>query len=398
MSFRLIFMNSVLCIVFFAMNSIAGLSEDIKSLTGKQYARVVWGRGTHSNEFGFPDENYTSSQLLAGYDTEGGEITLQSSVGNYQRPLISKHGNFVIFSDVDSIAVYKAEWGTDSPRQKIASGLAGCLWYDEAREKEYAYYAKDCGLVGECDVYRVNINDTSEKEIVLDVPVAGINTVDGHWLTVTSDAKVISSVWGWNIGIWPADIAQKKKLGNTVRGCWVTLPYDTVPKMLLLNMDHTAIRIFDYNLNYQINEIPTGKIDHLKFASYSNRILVCARGMNDEGSSEGGYITMIRMNDSLTGIDNLSDTLRISSTLTDGFPDAWLSDTPPLPVSIKYDEYQKRRNMISSKSHGEVKAFTIRGRRIRRYRKAELIKSAMRSDIVLYVNRDGILVEKNIIH
>ncbi|MBD3240005.1 MAG: hypothetical protein GF331_05420 [Chitinivibrionales bacterium] len=314
----------VICVLSAALSHLcANPAERLVDLTGEERVRIVWTRSA-TNVFGF-EINHEENQVLVGYDTETGlEDTIVSELSNYQRPLINRTGCYVLYSSRVDTGVHIVDFGGHSAPEKIAHGVAGCLWYDEAAEKEYAFYAVQYEGRSRVAVRRVNIFDPSEDTLVFNQ--SETLPVNGQWLCVSSDGAQIGCVWGW-----PACRTYIMETGRqrvSSNGCWTSMPYDTSYRLVHLNVDHTGIIVAKRTGGSTTKtEVPTGVINHGRLASYSVRFFCASRGMNEEGGNEGGYIGLMRLDSALTTVE---DTVIVADKPTgagDGFPDMWCGPT-----------------------------------------------------------------------
>lgn len=287
--------------------------------TGAERVRVVWTRSAN-NVFGFQN-GWLDNEVLIGFDTHTGvEDTIMSEVSNYQRPLINRTGCYVLYSNRTDTSVHMVDFEGVNPPVKIAHGVAGCLWYDSAADKEYAYYSDAFEGPSQVAVRRVNIMEPSEDNLVFNE--AESLPVNGQWLCVSSDAVQLGCVFGW-----PACrtyIVDENRMRISSNGCWTSMPYDTTYRLVHLNVDHTGIIVAERPGGTTIKtEVLTGTINHGRLASYSVRFLMASQGMNEEGGTEGGFISLMKMDSALTTVE---DTVIVTERLTmggDGYPDMW---------------------------------------------------------------------------
>jgi hypothetical protein len=338
------------------------ISERLKEVTGTDRVKVVWSR-TDNNLFGFPDgnRNFTKNQILVGFDTDKGiEDTILSTARNYQRPLISHDGSRIVFSDVDEGKIYSVEWKENATPVEIGSGVAGCLWYDKSTNKEFVIYLSsspyNCRLQGRCPIKKMNIDDTTEDDVFFNGNRN--NTVNAHWLCVSSDAKVIGDVWGWpncyNIKMFNTN--SNGTILAKAQGCWTSMPFDTSYRLMLLNLSHTGWKI--YGPDNSVDSVKTGSINHLKIGSYETNVICATQGMSAENPSEGGYVIVFRANNNLSAI---TDSVTITTSKNNGFPDVRTLE------ATATKKFKNTSHKYSFRQHSEsgFETYRLDGRKIR---------------------------------
>jgi hypothetical protein len=338
----------------------ADRARKLKELTGKDHVKVVWSR-SESNVFGFPPMTGGEDQKLMGFDTETGTThTILEKTSNYQRPMLTRDGRHVVYSHINDEKVYIVDWKGEQAPVELADGLAGCLWYDEALDKEYVIYAYECGPTGTCEIHKLSLDGSGEDVCVFNKGIienrndGGEETTSGHFLCMSRDGKVIGGLWGW-----PTVSFYNIESGNIVKstdGCWPSLPYDNTYRLLVFTGDHTALRVFD-TPGAQATTIPTGRCEHPRLASYSTDILCLTRGMQEEGGKSGGYVQVIKLDPNL---EKMIDSVNVTSVVQDGFPDLWSGDFTSGAISRN-----RQARYHSAVFSGQTSLYDIRGRRLR---------------------------------
>ncbi len=317
MALRLYISLASVCVAAFAAK--ADISDDLVALTGTERARLVWTR-SGSNAFGW-ETGFHTDQVLVGFDTKTGvEDTIVVQVSNYQRPLLSRGGCWVVYSSTVDTGVHLVPFDGSLAPRKIARGVAGCLWYDEENEEEYAIYADQFEGRSAAVVKRVNLLDPQDTALVYNQDAS--KTVNGQWLGVSSDLSTIGCVWGW-----PAcrtyDIVGGGLHVNS-NGCWTSMPYDLSKRLVHLNSDHDAVVIREPDNRRR--EVETGILNHARIASYHSNILCASVGMDENGGRAGGNIAVMLLDTGMTTVEDRVEFPRIAGG-GDGFPDLWAGDS-----------------------------------------------------------------------
>lgn len=303
----------------------ADIASHLDSMAAKKFVRVVFAQ-SESNVFGFPNTSSSNELMLLGYSTDTKSIdTLQSTRANYQRPLITHDGSRVVYSQVsgNTSTIYVINWEKNDTPVKITNGLAGTLFHDGVNE--YIIYAANCGLKGNCQIKKINIDKPAEDSVIFNKTMISL-MVNGHWLDVSADMKSIADVWGYGTGgVGVYDIASAAKIVTGGNGCWPSMPYDSTKRVIRLTDHHDG-----WSVHGLASSADTGTfgpyedgLDHLKFASYSTD-LICSITGNGGGSDYGGNITIWKVDSTLRRV---VDSVTITSALKYGFPDLWAGDS-----------------------------------------------------------------------
>ena len=273
-----------------------------------------------------------------GFDTETGvEDTIFDSLHNIIRPLITYDGSRVVWSCGESNEVFIINWdGTG--RRKLGDGIAGTLWYDEANEREYMYYAKDCELYRSYvdtayAIYRRNLDDPSDTRKLLDPEEKGYGRCQPHFMGTTSDGEMIGMLIGWpNIRVYNAGDGYD---GVTSAGCWVSMAYDTTDRLVNFNPDHNGVVVKSLRSTDDLWLCPSDGsgghtecgVDHPKMATYHPRYL-CYIDEPDDGEGTGpGLVHVAKVNTDITSIET-DVQVTVGDPFPDygrdGWPDAWI--------------------------------------------------------------------------
>lgn len=339
---------SVGCLIFCTLAH-ADFADRLLAFTGAERVKVVWTRGS---SFGFQND-WGTDQTLHGFDTKTGtEVTIVSELGNYQRPLLSRDGRWVVYSSRSDTGIHIVDFGGDSTPKRIATGVAGALYVEQSTGNEYALYAVQCMGPSVAPLRRVNIHDPDDDSLFHDF---GTDTkVDGQWLAASEGGTKFGGVFPWpNVKAYSAD----GRAHVSANGCWTSMPYDTTGRIVFLTPAHNGIVVgkpgrgttgFTDTLHFnQHFGDPEFAMNHARMASYSTLFLCASVGMDPEGGRSGGDISIFLLNDSLSAIEDSVFYPRTAAG-AEAFPDMWAGDMddtveiadrsgPPLPHRVAPD-------------------------------------------------------------
>lgn len=305
-------------------------ADDLKNCVGASKVKLVWTLGNP----GFPNSGFNSSQLLLRYDTETGkeDTVFPGKVQNYQKPLITRDGKKIIYTQLGTGegSVYMTDWDKpEYPGTKIARGHGGCLWYDEKTEKEYLLYTYRATFKGADPVYKIDINNLTDDTEYFNKEYEDIV---GHWISISRDAK--SMVW---LNGWPNVIISDLTSGKEQRisGCWAAAPYDTTHRVVFLESEHLGWGVYNMgNGETKMAAKEPKKLNCFRFASYSDNIIVYTWGTN--GPNGSGHLQVVRLADDLLtkeAVFTYSDTIPDSEGATENgncFPELWSPKEPDI--------------------------------------------------------------------
>jgi hypothetical protein len=337
---------------------LADVASDLRNLADNHDVKVVWSRGDGS-EFGFA-ERYLTGQCLMKFDTKTGiEDTVcyadaDPKKSNITRPTISHDGTKILFSNVVDSSVWILNWdGTG--KHRIAHGVAGCLWYDSASNKEYAIYAKNANLECLAAVWRVNINDTSDTKEVLPKSVIAATAnqvINPIWIGVSKDGTSMVCGLGWPTITMYSLVTQKSINGGG--GCWPSVPYDNSNRLVIFVLSHDGFNVYpagESTAKYigptcPWNNQPCGE-NQLNFPKMSSNNMQFMSLIDSRAESSGqgpGSIMVFKFDTSLT---TFLGSAVVTTSKKDGFSDVWIGDTID-PTGIK--SHDNKNTMAASNS------------------------------------------------
>jgi len=336
-------------------------------------AKVVWVRTTGSGIGGF-NADFVKDQMLMGYDTDNdAEFVINDSITNYRKPMITYDGRQVIWSNLDDKTVRRCDWD-GSNEEILADGVAGCLYYDETANKEYLIYAKSNNFApqcasGKCSIYKMDLESLNEEFFFNGPSTFPYLMVNGHWLSISSDGKILGGAWPFGDPCKGYDVTDASVSATTpsnsvpyvtnAAGCWPTMPYDNRYLMCVFNDTHDSLKVYDpahMNGTAIKNFIVTGKCNTPRFSSYDPRLLCVAGGQSDQ-SNKPGNVTIFKVNQELTAI---VDTVYLSDQEKDGFVDCWIGTqaTAIAPRSLN------QSSPVISEESQHIQTYLINGSRI----------------------------------
>jgi hypothetical protein len=379
----------MLATILSAHEAAAANGARLSEITGKQYVRIVYTRSANNN---FPFDRYNSvssnQTILVGWDNQSKtENVICSDTASYHRPLISKDGDRVIFTNLDSSAIYVVDWHGNSPPRKIISGQAGSLWHNPANDSEYVVFS-DRGpgidLSEPAPVRMANIDNPSDTALIFN-EYGMINNlliqrnVVGHWLSINKDMSQIAGLWGWpNVLLFNASPA----LDDTVAllkgaGCWPSMPYDSSDMVLYFRGNGHDTLAVQHSGSIDYNPLSVGyTINHPRIASYSNRIICASGGMTD-GNRSGGFILIMLINNDFSAFADRDSIMQSDAVGAggNGYPDLWCADELPDETTVERKLSNFRQFPISN-SCAKFQAFSVGGKLIAKANTVEnLIKT-----------------------
>ena len=310
-----------------------GIASRLLAMSNGGRVKVVWSVSVERGGWENSNSPTVSDNKLAGFDTETDTVhILCDSVTNYIRPLITYDGSRVVWSNAISNTVWICNWDGTNKRM-LANGIAGTLWFNEATQKEYVIYVKDCTMSGAqrnpFPVYRLNLDDPADTLLLVNPTVSSTSyrAIQPHWMGISRDGRMIALETGWP-GITMYDWEQKK-VEKTAGGCWISMPWDNTYRLLYFNNNHTKLMIAGNtaggrthvdSLAFCPEGIKCG-IDCGKMATYAPEY-VCVVDEQGEGEGVGpGQVVVCKLSPSLTSI---IDSVYVTPDFQAGFPDVWV--------------------------------------------------------------------------
>jgi hypothetical protein len=311
-------------------------------MTGHDSTKVVWVRTTKlGSDMGYLASSPNTSCLLMGFDAlKGTEDTICKTVVNYTKPLITSDGSRVIYTSSSDTTVNIINWDGKNKRV-LAKGMAGCLWVDTTRKKEYVICVKDCFFECKEPIVRVNIDDTCDVTTILTPKIDASKNlyerIHPTLLSISNNGNFICldivSNGSSKVQMIISTITKKIEGGAVwaQNGFYPSMPYDTVNRMMYFSSS-TRENIISLGLNDAKKTIPLDfcipeedcGVGQLKMAGYNPSLITFVKG-----SREVGAVVVAKIKDDYS---MLLDTCTVISSTTNAFPDIWT----PVPFAVPY--------------------------------------------------------------
>ena len=240
---------AVIAIGFFAVFAHATLKDDVLSLSGNARVKAVWVRdSTGANNL----YNESNNTRLMVFDTDAGMLRQIDGASQHLSPLITRDGNYVIWTNMSRKKSYVIGWDGSNKRELISSGqyiVLYCQW-DNAAQRQWIYacdtegFEEDARYVESAKVYRYPFSNgtvnLAQKQLFWDKAKFRAP------FTVAGDAKYAAANMPWP-DARVADIAA----GTTVKinasgwACHVNIAPDASRRVYHLNNAHTSIAMFE---------------------------------------------------------------------------------------------------------------------------------------------------------
>ncbi len=317
----------------------ADVAEQMHEMTNGGRSKVIWARSTNESGWGNISQPVSANRcILMGFDSNTGtETVIDDSLHNIIRPLISHDGSRIVWSSGDTGAIYIINWDGTGKR-KLADGIAGALWYDQSTGNEYVLYAKNCILYRSYidtayAVYRLNLDDPADTVKVLDPEVHDYDRIQPHFMGTSADNRYIAVLIGWpemRMFDWANNIP-----GLTGGGCWTSMPYDTVQRLVYLNSDHNGVNVQLMGSLHSLWLCPESEsgsitecgIDHPRMSSW-NPSYLCYIDEPDEGEGTGpGRVCVAKVS---RDVEYIYKKVEVTDG-ADGWPDVWVEEQPYTP-------------------------------------------------------------------
>jgi hypothetical protein len=309
---------AVFVMVSLSFSSVKSELQTFSNGLGNQ-VKVVWVRQKTANADGY-NYLYYKDEVMMKYDTKTDRIdTLVKTVTNYRKPLITKNGMGVVWSNMADTTVRMVNW--DGSNAKILSrGLHGALWFDSLKQKEYVLYSKNCGGKGNYPVYLYDIVSGSDSLIFNGNSAKRLNP---HWLCISKDGKKIGCTWPHGDNAIDYDIASGAKVVESNGGCWPMMQYNNTYTIGVFSEDHSQLLV--YRPGQEGNRpLDIGPSNYPHLANYQPNVLCLTMGYSADETAGPGNATLLLLNDSL---NRILDTVEITSLGMDGWVDSWIGDS-----------------------------------------------------------------------
>lgn len=201
--------------------------------------RVVWvqdmGEGSDVDTRG-------GNLRLMGLDSADGqgERVILGTLMNYTKPLITRRGDRVVYSDRIRRKIYVVNWDGSGLRE-LFGGIGLAVWRDPGDGREWIYYGseevRDGG--GHCPaVYRTLLDSPGTGELVWDKTPVSVDSFQ-----VSADGRMAGGNYPWPV----AGIAELPNGSLTIlgSGCWTALAPDNSYAFWVFDSPHRNLFIDD---------------------------------------------------------------------------------------------------------------------------------------------------------
>ncbi|MDB6068991.1 MAG: hypothetical protein JWL81_162, partial [Verrucomicrobiales bacterium] len=313
------------------------LRQRLESLTGN-HTRLVWSRDLGPAKDTFANGGQL---VLMGLDTRetSGQRMLESTPGNYSRPLFTPDGQSVIYSRRISTgdpatatwtsSIFVRKWN-NGPALELRPGYAVEVWQDPATSKTWIYALTTMRPAFSSNpegyrLFRFPMEAPDKEEVVWEQGM-----ISGDNIQLNRAGTFASGLIPWpNAGTFDFKSGQFIRYRN---GCWPSLAPDDSGLLWVFDGTHENLRMFlpGIDANWRV---PMGELEGLKGKAcyhprWSNHPrLMCFTGPHPLKVNEGsGKVSVLiaRFNDSLTKFED-SVNLHNTSGRPDCYPDLWIS-------------------------------------------------------------------------
>ncbi len=321
--------------------------QDILTLTGNIPAKAVWVRAAQSaSDFtSSPSCLYNAgvaTTLVCFGTSETAIRTLDATVAQHVSPIITRSGDYVIWSDVKNTKSIIIKWDGSGKKDLISTGnyfVLSCQW-DDVAKKEYLYTTDAAGTPA------TKIEEPFYKVIYkiefLNGSVVGSGTkvFDQSGSTDPFRAPMLVSGDGKLGGMnnWPYMFVYNfsSKAGTSMSGvtgdnlsCWPNMAPDTSYRFFHFNEAHNSLHMFD---RYDVLASNSAKVRLISIASKlpgntykdangprfsnSSKFISISYPLQGDGTYKAGEFCIGKFNDSFTD----ATFVRVSDN-TDAFRD-----------------------------------------------------------------------------
>lgn len=301
-------------------------------------ARLVWvqDRGDGTDVFARGDR-----LVLMGLDTDDGrgERPLVARIANYAKPLITRRGDRVVFSDRRTRKVFVSDWAGSSVRE-LVEGFALATWLDPMTRIEWVYYGLYEGQQ-EPDsyraVWRVQIDRPAVRERVWDrTPVGEDN------FQLSADGQRAAAMFPWpHCGLADLSAGRWRKLSD---GCWTSLAPDRSLRFWYLDGSHRHLILMDPQTGnrrrIRINDAPGmngAEVYHPRWSNHPRFFVVTGPytlGDDTNRVKGGGHGVEVLVGRFAPQFDRVEAWIRVTSNRhADFLPDLWVAPGSELALA-----------------------------------------------------------------
>lgn len=271
---------------------------------------------------------------LMGFDSnnERGSFILSGDIGNYARPLITRKGDRVVYSNRKSSEVYIIDWD-GSNRRIITHGLGVAVWIDPETETEWIYVARP----------GPNTDSTgwpmgSIWRYPIDTPADGVLVWDKTDIDVDNFQVSADGTRSGGLFPWPFGGEARLPNGSWIKygeGCWTSFAPDNSYKLWIFDGNHREVTLYDaggvHPRTIDLSRLPGidgHEVNHprwsnsTRFFSFSGPYEMREGDDRNSANHENVEIFIGRFDEGFTKVEELVQLT--SNTRADYFPDIWI--------------------------------------------------------------------------
>ncbi|HMP73768.1 MAG TPA: LamG domain-containing protein [Kiritimatiellia bacterium] len=281
----------------------------VEELTGGR-TRVVWVQDTTDRTDVFARGNRLR---LMGYDSRdgAGERVLLAGPGSFSKPLITRRGDRVVFSDVAHERVDVVDWDGRN-RRSLGPGYGLAVWIDPEDGTEWVYVARDprdeAGQrFARIERRRIDKPETSE-------PVWDRSLVGPDSFQLSADGTRASGVFPWpECGVVRLDAQIVQRYG---RGCWTSYSPDNSYRFWYFDGAHRNLTLIHERTQQRttvaVNTLPDRpgfEVYHPRWSNHpgyfalTGPYTIRSGGNNIRGGGPDVEVYLGRFNEEFTGVD-----------------------------------------------------------------------------------------------
>lgn len=310
--------------------------REVRALTGAP-TRLTWVQDHGGGGDVFAEE---SNLILMGFDTEDGrgERVILSEPSNYSKPLLTRDGRRIVFSNKIENRIYRVDFDGRN-RKRLADGFAIDVWNDPATGADWVYakaaYDK---LRGKNDpIFRFRFDAPDRRETVWDATATDVDSFQ-----VSADGTRAAGMFPWaHAGIADLTARRWRKFGD---GCWTSLSPDNSYIAWVFDGPHRNVMMFDSSSSRswsvcinQAERIEGYEVYHPRWSNHPRFMVmtgpykVGGGGNRILAGGEGVEVYIGRFGPELTSVE---EWVRVSDNRkADFYPDAWVEGGEAVSVA-----------------------------------------------------------------